>query len=175
MKNWRESVSRLAVAAAMAVLLTGCGEKDLAAKDPVWDRQVCDRCQMAVSDRHFAAQVVDAKTGKRFYFDDLGCALMWLQTQKPAAPGDLVLWATAADSGRWVEVRKGVIARGFVTPMSYGLGVFAQAKDVPAGKETLTVDEATAAVEGLRKMRGAHGAHGPMAGTPSGMGAGGKP
>lgn len=138
-------------------LLSGCNDqKDLSAKDPVWDRQVCDRCQMALSDRYFAAQILDKQTGKRFYFDDLGCALVWMKAKSGKPIDQFILYATAADSGKWLDVRKSVIARTFVTPMSYGFGVLKSSADVAADKKTLTFEQALEAANNVSRTHG-HG------------------
>ena len=63
-----------------SLLLCSCGKEiTLSAEAPKWDVQTCDRCKMLVSDKKFSAQVVNPTDGKHFFFDDLGCALMWLQ------------------------------------------------------------------------------------------------
>lgn len=134
--------SSLAVVVAVTAACSGKINTD--AKDPKWDRDVCEACKMLVSDKHFTAQMVDSSTGKRYYFDDLGCLFNWLAKQKPEVASRAVFYATDAKSGKWVDVNKGVIAETFVTPMSFGFGVFASEKDVPADKKILTVDEVKA-------------------------------
>ena len=60
----------------LLLLLSGCKEKDSTAPGKIhWDRDMCERCKMAVSDRKFATEIVDPKTKKHYYFDDIGCAV----------------------------------------------------------------------------------------------------
>ncbi len=48
-------------------------------KEVVFDRDGCKRCVMAVSDRLHSAQIVNGKTGEHFVFDDIGCAILYLE------------------------------------------------------------------------------------------------
>ncbi len=62
------------------LVFVGCsqGNKEQLPVDFVWDREVCEECKMAVSDPHFAAQVIDPE-GNAHYFDDIGCSILWLK------------------------------------------------------------------------------------------------
>ena len=66
-------------------LLAGCSGEDATGPGEVrWDRESCTRCAMAVSDRHFSAQVRGGATGQKtrlYKFDDIGCAVVWLDQQ----------------------------------------------------------------------------------------------
>jgi len=46
-----------------------------------WDRDVCTRCKMIISDRRFAAEVCGGPDSACRKFDDIGCALSWLAEQ----------------------------------------------------------------------------------------------
>lgn len=139
--NFPQIIFATAAAAVMAATAGCSGKIDTSAVDPKWDRDVCEHCKMLVSDKHFTAQLINSATGKRYYFDDLGCLFSWLAQQKPDIAAKAVIYATDAKSGQWVDINKAVIAEPFVTPMSFGYGVFASQKDVPAGKRIVTVDE----------------------------------
>ena len=69
----------------IAFLLAGCSGEDATGPGEVrWDRESCARCAMAVSDRHFSAQVRGGAAGQRtrlYKFDDIGCAVVWLDQQ----------------------------------------------------------------------------------------------
>lgn len=127
--------------------LSGCEKSvNLDPINPAWDRDACTRCNMLISDRHFAAQIVNPQSGEHFSFDDLGCALDWLAKTNPAWAKDAVIYATDAQSQDWVNIQKGVIATPFVTPMSFGLGVVATADKLPADKKVVSLEEAQARV-----------------------------
>ena len=86
-----------------SLLLCSCSKEiNLEAEAPKWDVQTCDRCKMLVSDKKFSAQVVNPTDGKHFFFDDLGCALMWLQGKEAKEWKDKALiYATDPRNGTW--------------------------------------------------------------------------
>lgn len=110
----------------LAGLLTGCSGQE--ATGPVevrWDRETCTRCAMTVSDRHASAQVRGAPAGQltRVYtFDDIGCAVVWLDGQPWSDDPRTEIWVTDQLSGEWIDARLASYVTGKVTPMDYGLG-----------------------------------------------------
>jgi copper chaperone NosL len=103
-------------------LLAACEKTDTPV-DPVWGKQPCAHCQMLVSDKRYAAQAVTA-TGDRLFFDDPGCLVKWMETNKPAKA-----WV---HPGGWVEVGVARFAPSAKTPMDYG---FEPRDDGPLGFE----------------------------------------
>ncbi len=53
-----------------------------------FDRDACRACSMIISDRHFVAEVRGGERREVSKFDDIGCALKWLDARK--APYTLV-------------------------------------------------------------------------------------
>ncbi len=134
---------RFAAAAAVVFLAAGCKSSvSLEPAEVKFDREVCERCVMQVSDRLHSAQIVNPETGEHFFFDDLGCALLWLEEKGFAWKDGAVVYFTDAVSGKWLSGRKAVLARPFVTPMSFGVGAFSDESAVPEGKEILTYEQA---------------------------------
>lgn len=142
MKKFQHKPLVLSLALATSLLCACSDTAKTAPKDPAWDRATCHHCQMMISDHRFTAQIVNPDSGEHFFFDDLGCALKWLVRNKPAWQDRAVIYASSAKDGTWVDVKKGVIATGFVTPMSYGFGAFASKGDVPADKTIVSLDKA---------------------------------
>ena len=107
-------------------LLAGCSGDDVTGPGEVrWDRESCTRCAMAVSDRHFAAQVRGGATGQKtrlYKFDDIGCAVVWLDGQSWKDDARTEIWVTDQLSGEWIDARLASYITGKVTPMDYGLG-----------------------------------------------------
>ena len=109
-----------------AFLLYGCSGQD--ATGPVdvrWDRETCARCAMAVSDRYAAAQVRGAPAGQstRVYtFDDIGCAVIWLDEQPWKHDARTEIWVADMQTGDWLDARTAHYVTGRITPMDYGLG-----------------------------------------------------
>jgi hypothetical protein len=101
-------------------LIIACkgGNEEQLPVDFVWDREACEECKMALSDRHYAAQVVDAK-GQAYFFDDIGCAILWLQRQP--WQDNARTWVNDVRTAHWIEAQKANwIAGDPQTPMGYG-------------------------------------------------------
>ena len=102
------------------LLIIGCkgGNEEQLPVDFVWDREACKECKMAISDPHYAAQVIDPN-GRAYYFDDIGCANLWLQRQpwKDKAR----TWVNDVKTTEWIEAQKANWISGDPqTPMGYG-------------------------------------------------------
>lgn len=134
----------------ITLLLAGCSGDDPTGPGEVrWDRETCTRCAMAVSDRHYSAQVRGGPAGQRtrlYPFDDIGCAVVWLDQQEWQGDVRTEIWVTDQLSGDWIDARLAHYVTGKVTPMDYGLG--AQREALPgsmdfaqARKQIYTVDE----------------------------------
>lgn len=93
-----------------------------------WDRDTCARCGMAVSDRHYAAQVRGGPKREVFKFDDIGCALFWLKEQPWADAAETEIWVNDFRGGEWLDARKAHYLPGKTTPMAYGFGALAQSE-----------------------------------------------
>ena len=94
------------------------GNEEQLPVDFVWDRVACEECKMALSDPHYSAQVIDSK-GQAYFFDDIGCAVLWLQRQpwKDKAR----TWINDVNTTEWIEAQKANwISGDSQTPMGYG-------------------------------------------------------
>ncbi len=122
---------RLLAALAAAPFITACSRDTGHGPGEVhWDRDACKRCGMAVSDRHYAAQIRGGPKREAFKFDDIGCALFWLKEQNIpwAEAADTEIWVNDLRSGEWLDARKAHYLPGKTTPMAYGYGALAQAE-----------------------------------------------
>lgn len=113
---------RLALAGAVAALACGPGA-DTGPAELAWDRDACERCRMAISDRHFAAQVRLEGVRAAHVFDDLGCALLWIDASDAAARE---IWVRSPDGTAWLDAREARYVGERHTPMSYGFGTVAE-------------------------------------------------
>lgn len=93
-----------------------------------WDRDICARCNMMVSDRKYAAQVRGGPKRKAYKFDDIGCAMFWLRDQPWAEAPDTEIWVTDYRGGEWLDARQAHYLPGKTTPMSYGFGASKEAQ-----------------------------------------------
>jgi len=90
-----------------------------------WDKDVCARCIMSVSDHYFSAQVRGGAEGQKtklYFFDDIGCAVLWLEQQEWKADPRTEMWVNDFKSGEWIDAFKASYLTGNITPMDYGLG-----------------------------------------------------
>ena len=106
--------------------LAACsGDPGTGPLDAKWDRFSCERCRMVLSDRQHAAQVrvpeADGRS-KVHFFDDIGCAVVWLEDKPFRDDPRTEIWVSDWRTGDWVDARKAVYLSGQVTPMEYGLG-----------------------------------------------------
>ena len=95
-----------------ALTFLGCGdEKDYG--NVHYDRDVCEHCQMAISDNRFSVDVrVD---GKNHYFDDIGCLVDFMVTN------DKLNWLKdakiyindASGNGEFIDARTAHFYKGF--------------------------------------------------------------
>lgn len=138
-------------------LLSACGQQqDTGPVDVRWDRESCSRCAMSVSDHNYSAQVRGAESGKKtqvYKFDDIGCAVIWLDKQLWKDDSRTEVWVTDYRDGSWIDARKASYITGRVTPMAYGLG--AQPETIEGGLDFAAASKHVYTVEqGAHKYRG---------------------
>ncbi|WP_298082343.1 hypothetical protein [uncultured Campylobacter sp.] len=141
---------KIMLCALAALTFLGCGdEKDYG--NVHYDRDVCEHCQMAISDNRFSVDVrVD---GKNHYFDDIGCLVDFMVTNdKLSWLKDAKIYINdASGNGEFIDARTAHFYRGFKTPMSFGWGAF---KNKQEGKQDFSFDQVVAA---LKAGGGSHG------------------
>ena len=124
-----------------------------------WDRETCTRCNMAVGDRSFAAQVraaAGSDQSRLYRFDDIGCAVIWLDKQPWKDDASTEIWVADHRDGGWLDARKAFYITGKISPMNYGLG--AQA-DVAEG--VLDFSQAIEHIKMAEHEHHHHGGHNP--------------
>jgi len=130
-------------AALLAAALLACrpapatGPRTLA-----FDRETCEHCQMVISDRVTAVEVRLAGERALHVFDDLGCALVWLDARDARAQE---LWVRSADGADWSDGLSARYAGGRPTPMGYGF--------VPAEGPGLALEEVQQRVRAIEAER----------------------
>ena len=133
MMHRRRGIATGLLAAAALAAAAGCGGGPETGPGVVrWDRDVCARCSMVVSDRHHAAQVRGGPAGERArlrFFDDFGCAVLWLDGQTWRAEPGIGIWVTDSDSGDWIDARTAAWIEVPSTPMDYGFGAVREARE----------------------------------------------
>ncbi|HXK56206.1 MAG: hypothetical protein KDI74_01935 [Gammaproteobacteria bacterium] len=138
-------------------LLIACSEDPGTGPAEVkWDRTVCERCRMVLSDRHLAAQVSYLPEGKKrsriVQFDDIGCAILWLEDKRWKDDPETRIWVADHRNGEWINARTASYVPVKITPMAYGLG--AQSEPAPGA---LDFTQAKAHVLEVEKRFDIHG------------------
>ncbi len=124
-------VKKAILIAFILIVFSGCkgGNEEQLPVEFVWDRVTCELCKMALSDRRYSAQVID-HTGKAYYFDDIGCAVLWLETQ-PWKQNARV-WVNDAKTKEWIEASQANWVYGDPkTPMGFGFAATLQPVENP--------------------------------------------
>jgi copper chaperone NosL len=141
----------------LLLLLAGCsGKPDTGPGEVKWDRDACERCRMVLSDRKHSAQIrifpAEKKRSKLINFDDIGCAVIWLEEQSWKSDPKTEIWVADRQGRGWLDARKANYIKGDVTPMEYGLG----AQEAPA-ESSLDFAQAKAHIFEVEKRFNLHG------------------
>ncbi len=121
--------------------------------DVRWDREVCIRCSMAIGDPHYSAQIRGGESQKTaiYKFDDIGCAIVWLNQQSWKDNSGTEIWVNAAGNGDWLDAKTAFYVKNHNTPMDYGLGA-----QKHAGENALSFEQA---VQHILESDGRFGIH----------------
>lgn len=99
----------------------GCTRGSTEGPAPIkFDRDICRGCGMVISDKRFAAEVRGGPDGRITKFDDVGCALKWLEAQTFANDPATRIWVASQDDGHFLEARRAHFVDGAHSPMGYG-------------------------------------------------------
>jgi copper chaperone NosL len=121
-----------------SVLLAACGSGavkplELEASD------MCSFCRMAISERRFAAEIID-QDDNALKFDDIGCMLHYQQAAgdklKPAA-----VFVTDVDARQWLPAVDAYFVRSASVKTPMGSGIVAYSNAEKAGSEAVRYDQ----------------------------------
>lgn len=91
----------------LGLFFTACNsEVNTKPKEVKFDREVCERCKMIISDRNYAVQVVNPQDGKSYYHDDIGCAILWFEESEISWKNEAIIYVADANSGKWIDAKK---------------------------------------------------------------------
>jgi len=106
-----------------------------------WDRDMCKRCAMVVSDRKHTVQVINSKDGRSYMFDDIGCWVLWVQEEKIPWEKEAVIWITDGNTGEWINARTAFYNTENITPMAYGFMAHKNKEDIRSDEEIVRYTE----------------------------------
>jgi len=137
----------------LLLFLFGCEKKiDLDAHKVHWDRDMCIRCKMVVSERKYAAQTTDPTTGRTYYFDDIGCLVMWFKEENIPWADSAKIWVTDKNSGEWIDARTAKYSTEDVTPMGFGFAAY-KAGTEPKGVEIIPYEKVVKRSIAMEKIK----------------------
>ena len=112
------------------LLFSGCEKKDFTKSPPImhWDRDMCERCKMAISERKYAVIGI-GEDGRVYKFDDIGCLILWQKKEKKGLKFKKI-WITDAKTGEWIDAKKAFYSTTNITPMGYGFGAHKDRKNL---------------------------------------------
>lgn len=136
------------------LLLVACSGEPATGPEPVaLDRDTCAHCAMLIGDERFAAQVRTTHDHRIQKFDDLGCALHWVDENVTSGSPEPELWVGDHAGEGWLNGHEAAYVGGQQTPMDYG---YAASSD-PGTNDVLGLDEVRALI--LAKERKGRGGH----------------
>ena len=151
-------ICQLLLPGAFLLMLSACfNEPNTGPVEVEWEHDTCQRCSMVLGDSFHAAQVrhrLADKQSKVYMFDDIGCALIWLEDKAWRDDATTEIWVNDYKTGAWIDARKAHYVGGQQTPMLYGLG--AQLEATP---DSVTFERAKRHIFEVEKRLNLHGAH----------------
>jgi len=133
---------KLLILSTVIFLFNGCEKKDVTALNEVhWDRDMCERCRMVVSERHHAVQVVNIQNGRFYMFDDIGCTVLWFDDEKIDWASKAKIWITDLTTGKWIDARTALYSTQNITPMAYGFAAHKSSESIKKGEEIIDFKE----------------------------------
>jgi len=87
----------------------------------------CPECNMFLVGKDYTVQVI-TNDNKTHFFDDPGCAILWLN-ENNIDDKDIVIWFYTVDTKRWKKSDEVYFSISDMTPMRYGFGAYENKKD----------------------------------------------
>jgi nitrous oxide reductase accessory protein NosL len=132
----------------IGIMFSACEKKDQSGISNVhWDRDMCSRCVMVVSDRKNTVQIKNPDTFKTYMFDDIGCMVLWFEEEQIEWKDKAIVWITDVDSGEFIDARTAFYDTNNVTPMAYGFSAHKTKEAIKEGEEIISYDEVITRVQ----------------------------
>ncbi len=101
---------------------------------------MCVRCKMVVSERQYAAQTINPITGKTYFFDDIGCVVLWFEEEDIDWADRAIIWVTDVKTGEWINAKEAKWSTVSITPMAFGFSAH-KAGTEPKNTEIIDYEE----------------------------------
>ncbi|MCJ7765081.1 MAG: nitrous oxide reductase accessory protein NosL [Thiovulaceae bacterium] len=103
-----------------------------------FDRDMCEECKMVISERAYAAQIVDMQHNKAYMFDDIGCLVLWMDENPQEWFATAKIYVADSRTLEFIDAKTAYWALGATSPMDFGLSASKVKKDA----KNLTFEEA---------------------------------
>jgi len=124
------------------IYFSGCdNEVSLKPQEMHWDRDMCDRCKMVISERKHAVQVINIQNGKLYKFDDIGCVPKWFKEENISWKDNAKIWVTDVDTGHWIDAKIAFYDTMTITPMAYGFAAHEKRESIDSSLEVVDFNE----------------------------------
>ena len=125
------------------IFFLACSEQEQAkgAAKMHWDRDMCSRCVMVISDRKNSVQVYMNETKKTYKFDDIGCMVLFADEEKIDIFKDSRILITDVKTGEWIDARAAFFTSKNTTPMGFGFSAYKSKKDILENESIFSFDE----------------------------------
>jgi len=122
---------------------TACDKKSISTQpaEVHWDRDMCTRCAMVVSDRDNTTQVINPANGKVYMFDDVGCMILWFDEEHITWMDKAIIWITDEKTGKWINAKTAFYDTENITPMAYGFSAHASKDTIKDNQEVVNFNE----------------------------------
>jgi len=111
-----------------------------------YDRDACERCKMIISDKNFAASVTNEQDGKIYYFDDIGCVILWFKEKNIKWSDSAKIQVVDFDTQKWIDAKSAFYSSPNITPMAYGFAAYSEKSKITKDKEVVNFAEVQARV-----------------------------
>ena len=138
----RRRFLKILALSSLAPLFISCEKKiSNERKEVHWDRDMCERCKMVVSERNHAAQVLNPQTGKTYMFDDIGCVILWFKEENIQWKDSAKIWITDVKTSKWIDARTAFYDNVHITPMAYGFSANEKKESIKKGLKVIDFNE----------------------------------
>jgi len=132
------------------IITLGCEQKDPSSPHNVhFDRDMCERCKMVISDRNYVTQIIDVTKREAHSFDDIGCAVLWLDENSKRLHQNYKFYVADKSTGEFIDINSAYLSRGGTTPMDFGISASKEKSDA----EYISFEEAKKIIYGVKKSR----------------------
>lgn len=93
----------------------------------------CSQCNMDVERLSYAVELI-TKEGNTYFFDDIGCLVLWIEANHPDVHSILT---QTQDTQKWIDAKQAYYSRTAASPMGYGFAAYEKKKPSLIGYEEM--------------------------------------